>query len=58
LHNGDIKGVKATKIDKFDNAFSDGTDLMNVDLPDNSALSQHRSCPAKESQQKIGRGGI
>jgi hypothetical protein len=39
LHNGDTEGVEATKIDKFDNTFGDGTDLMNVDLPDDSALS-------------------
>lgn len=53
LHNGDIEGVEATEIDEFDNAFGDGTNLMNVNLPDNSALSQHKAVLLENLNKKL-----
>jgi hypothetical protein len=53
LHNGDIGGVEATEIDEFDNAFGDGTDLMNVDLPDDSALSRHEAALLENLNKKL-----
>jgi hypothetical protein len=53
LHNGDIEGVEAAEIDEFDNAFGDGTDLMNVDLPDDSALSRHEAALLENLNKKL-----
>jgi hypothetical protein len=43
LHVGDAEGVQGAEIEGFDDVFGDGTDLMNVDLPDDSALSQQEA---------------
>ena len=40
MDNGDAEGVDPTVVDEFDNEFGNGTDLMNIDLPDDSALFQ------------------
>jgi hypothetical protein len=53
LHNGDIKGVEAAEIDEFDNAFGDGSNLMNVDLPDDSALSRHEAALLENLNKKL-----
>jgi hypothetical protein len=39
-HNGDVDGVEVAQFDEFDNVFGDGSDLMDVDLPLDSALSR------------------
>jgi len=43
LQDGDAEGVEVPDVDEFDEAFGDGADLMNVDLPDDSALSQREA---------------
>lgn len=43
LQDGDVEGVEVPNVDEFDKAFGDGADLMNVDLPDDSALSQREA---------------
>jgi hypothetical protein len=53
LQNRDAEGVQATEIDDFDNVFGDGTDLMNVDLPDDSALSQHEATLLENLNKKL-----
>ena len=53
LHDGDAEGVEATEVDEFDNMFGDGTDLMNIDLPDDSALSQHEATLLENLNKKL-----
>jgi hypothetical protein len=40
-------------IDEFDNVFGDGTNLMNVDLPDDSALSRHEAALLENPNKQL-----
>jgi hypothetical protein len=53
LQDGDVEGVEVPNVDEFDKAFGDGADLMNVDLPDDSALSQREAALLKNLNKKL-----
>jgi len=48
LHIGQphAEAVEAAEFYEFDGEFGDGSDLMNVDLPDDSALSLNAKLPS------------
>lgn len=43
LREGDAEGIEAADVDQFDAVFGDGADLMNLDLPDDSAVSEREA---------------
>jgi len=49
---GNAKGVDAD-VDEFDAIYGDGTDLMDIDLPDNSALSHHEATLLENLNRKL-----
>jgi hypothetical protein len=51
--DGDVDGVELGDFDEFDNVFGDGTDLMDVDLPGDSALSPRETALLQNLDKKM-----
>ncbi|KAI0833502.1 hypothetical protein BC628DRAFT_1277728, partial [Trametes gibbosa] len=46
-------GVESTNVDVYDAIFGDGSDLMDIDIPDESALSASETTLWKTFQHKV-----
>ncbi|EDR04581.1 uncharacterized protein LACBIDRAFT_330518 [Laccaria bicolor S238N-H82] len=53
LLQGDAEGVATTNADEFDAVFGDGADLMNLDLPDNKALTERESALLRNLKKEL-----
>jgi hypothetical protein len=53
LQGGDAEGDEVPDFDEFDEAFGDGADLMDVNLPDDSALSQREATLLENLNKKL-----
>jgi len=51
--DNDAEGVEAVQADEYDAVFGDGHDLMDVDLPDDSALSAREQALLKKLNEKL-----
>jgi hypothetical protein len=51
--DGDADGIEGVAIDEFDAEFGDGNDLMDVDLPDDSAVSARERALLKILDEKL-----
>ena len=52
-HDGNAEGVEATRVDEFDEVFGDGADLMDVNLPKDSAVSQREASLLENLNKKL-----
>ena len=53
LLQGDAEGVATANIDEFDAVFGDGADLMNLDLPDDKALTERESALLRNLNKEL-----
>ena len=51
--DGDAEGVETVEADEYDAVFGDGHDLMDVNLPDDSALSAREQALLKKLNEKL-----
>lgn len=49
----DTEGIEGAAIDEFDAEFGDGNDLMDIDLPDDSAVSAREKALLKKLDKKF-----